>query len=247
MKTIFEHRSIRKYKSDPIPETTLEKILLAGTRASNTGNMQVYSMIVTTTAALREKLSPCHFGQPMVTQAPVVITFCADVRRFSQWCRLRGAEPQYDNFQWFVCGAIDAVLASQNVALEAEANGLGICYLGTTTYTADRIIDVLQLPTGVIPVTTLVVGYPAETPPLTNRLPLEGVVHRETYRDYTDADIEHIWAAREASDETKKLLEVNELPNLAQIFTLRRYKGTDNIAFSRVYLDVLKKQGFMNQ
>ncbi|MDR2936665.1 MAG: nitroreductase family protein [Rikenellaceae bacterium] len=247
MKTIFGHRSIRKYKSDPVSEATLEKILLAGTRASNTGNMQVYSIVVTTDAALREKLSPCHFGQPMVMQAPVVITFCADVRRFSQWCRLRGAEPEYDNFQWFVCGAIDAVLASQNVALEAEANGLGICFLGTTTYTADRIIDVLQLPTGVVPVTTLVLGYPDENPSLADRLPLAGIVHREIYRDYTDANIERIWEAREASDETKNLLEVNQLPNLAQIFTLRRYKGGDNIAFSRVYLNVLKRQGFMNQ
>lgn len=245
MDTIFSHRSIRKYKNDPIPQAVMNKILEAGVRASNTGNMQVYSMIVTTDEKIREELAPCHFNQPMVRQAPAIITFCADVHRFSQWCELRGAQPEYDNFLWFVNGAIDAVLASQNVALEAENQGLGICYLGTTTYTADRIIEILKLPEGVIPVTTLVVGYPDENPPLTDRLPLDGVVHRDTYKDYTPEDIGRIWQQRESSEETRKLLEVNELPNLARIFTERRYKGSDSLKFSEVYLNILKKQGFM--
>lgn len=71
-----------------------------------------------------------------------------------------GADPQYDNFVWFVNGAIDAILASQNVCLEAESEGLGICYLGTTTYNADRIAEVLALPEGVIPVTTVTMATP---------------------------------------------------------------------------------------
>ena len=163
-------------------EVLLQRILEAGTRASNTGNMQIYSIIVTTDPQIREQLSPCHFGQPMVTQAPIVLTFCVDVRRFSLWCRQRGADPQYDNFVWFVNGAIDAILASQNVCLEAESEGLGICYLGTTTYNADRIAEVLALPEGVIPVTTVTMGYPDKLPPPTDRLPLEGVIHREHAR-----------------------------------------------------------------
>lgn len=98
-----------------------------------------------------------------------------------------GATPQYDNFVWFVNGVIDTILVSENVCLAAESEGLGICYLGTTTYTADRIIEVLDLPQGVIPVTTVTMGYPDQMPPLTDRLPLEGVIHREKYKDYTPA------------------------------------------------------------
>ena len=70
-------------------------------------------------------------------------------------------------------------------ALAAEVHGLGICYLGTTLYNADRIIEILELPGNVIPVTTLVLGYPDESPGLTDRLPLEGFVHYEKYKDYT--------------------------------------------------------------
>ena len=179
--TILSHRSIRKYKSDAIEESVLARILEAGTRASTTGNMQVYSMIVTKDATLREKLWEAHFKQDMVKQAPVVVTFCADFNRFNKWCLQRKAIPGYDNFLSFTTAAIDAILVAQNVAIAAEDHKLGICYLGTTTYMADKIIDILSLPKAVVPITTLVIGYPDESPDLTDRLPLDAVVHNETY------------------------------------------------------------------
>ena len=208
--------------------------------------MQLYSLIVTRDKKLREKLAPLHFNQPMVTEAPCVITVCADVHRFSMWCRQRGAEPAYDNFAWFVTAAIDALLAAQNLCIEAEERGLGICYLGSTIYTAEEIARVLELPEGVIPITTIVVGYPDESPALTDRLPLEAVVHDETYHDYTPADIDRLWAEREASEETRQLIEENALPNLAKIFTLRRYVRKDNLAISKSYFALLQKMGFFN-
>ncbi len=83
---LFKHRSIRKFRSTPIPEDVLHEILEAASRASTCGNMQLYSLVVTRDAALRGRLAPCHFNQPMVTQAPCVVTVCADVHRFSMWC-----------------------------------------------------------------------------------------------------------------------------------------------------------------
>ncbi len=244
---IFNHRSIRKYKPDAIPGGVLEKILEAGSRASTTGNMQVYSMVVTRKTDIREKLWEAHFKQDMVLQAPVHITFCADFNRFNKWCRSRKADPGYDNFLSFFTAAIDALLASQNVALEAEAHGLGICYLGTATYMADRIIEILGLPGGVVPVAAIVLGYPDEEPGLTDRLPIEAVVHNDTYQNYTGEDIDRIYAEREASRLTRDLLEENQKETLAQVFTDNRYTRQDNIHFSRQFLEVIRRQGFMNQ
>jgi hypothetical protein len=159
---------------------------------------------------------------------------------------LRGANPEYDNFLWFLNAMTDALLASENLALEAEAHGLGICYLGTTLYTAPKISEILQIPDGVIPVMTVVAGYPADGEvPLTDRLPVGAVVHRDVYHDPSDAEIEGFWAEKEASKETAGLLEANGLPNLARIFTERRYKGEDNRAFSKVYFDELVNKGFL--
>jgi nitroreductase len=244
--TILNHRSIRKYTGDPVPDEILDYILEAGTRASTTGNMQAYSIVVTTDTALKEELAPCHFDQPMVKQAPVVLTFCADFNRFSKWCRLRDAEPGFDNFLSFFTAAIDALLVAQNVCVAAEDAGLGICYLGTTTYMADRIIEVLGLPAGVVPVTTVTLGYPDEHPGLTDRLPLEAVLHREKYRDYSDHDINRLYREKELINIYQEFVKENNKENLAQVFTDVRYKKDDNVLFSKSLLRVLERQGFMN-
>lgn len=245
-KLFGDHRSIRKYKSDAVPEEILNRILTAGSRASTTGNMQVYSIIVSTKKEIKDKLWQSHFKQKMVLEAPVILTFCADFNRFNKWCEFRQAVPGYDNFLSFLTAAIDALLAAQNVALAAEDEGLGICYLGTTTYMAEQIIDQLNLPKFVVPVTTLTLGYPDENPGLTDRLPLEGIIHYETYRDYSKEDIDRIYREKESLQQTIDLIKTNETETLAQIFTDKRYTKKDNIAFSRALLNVLEKQGFMN-
>lgn len=246
IETIFSHKSIRKYKNTPVGENVLNEILLAGTRASTTGNMQAYSIIVTRNKDMKEQLWPLHFKQDMVKEAPIVLTFCADFNRINIWCKNRKAVPGYDNFLSFTTAAIDALLASQNVALEAEAHGLGICYLGTTTYMAEKIIEVLDLPKGVVPITTLTVGYPDESPDLTDRLPLEAVVHYEKYKDYSATDIDNFYREKENLALTKQLLEENQKETLAQIFTDNRYTKMDNVLFSNKFLKVLEMQGFMN-
>lgn len=243
---LFKHRSIRKYRATPIPEEVLHEVLEAAARASTCGNMQLYSLVVTRDASLRAKLAPCHFNQPMVTQAPCLVTVCADIHRFSMWCEQRDADPAYDNFAWFLNASTDALLAAQNLCIEAELHGLGICILGTTLYTAGEISRILELPKGVIPLTTVVVGYPDESPELTDRLPLDAVVHYEKYTDYTSAEIDELWAEREESELTKQLLVQNGLPNLAQVFTQRRYVRNDNLSISKSYFALLEEKGFFN-
>ena len=98
MDILFEHRSIRKFKSESIDQELLNRIIKAGTRSSNTGNMQLYSVVVTKDPVQKELLAPLHFNQPMVKQAPVLLTICADIRRFNRWCEERDAEAGYNNF-----------------------------------------------------------------------------------------------------------------------------------------------------
>ena len=134
MGSLKQRKTIRKYQQKDIPVDLLNDLLETAFRASTVGNMQTYSVVVTRDADRKAKLAPAHFNQPMVTAAPVVLTFCIDLNRFSKWCRQRQAEPGYNNFEWFVTGAVDALLAAQTFCVAAEEKGLGICYLGTTTY-----------------------------------------------------------------------------------------------------------------
>jgi len=240
-----QHRTIRKYTDQKIEQQLLDRLLETACRASNTGNMQAYSIVVTTDEDLKKQLSPAHFNQPMVMQAPVVLTFCADFNRFSKWCKQRDAEPGYDNFQSFLATAIDAIIAAQTFCIAAESEGLGICYLGTATYNAQEIIDVLKLPELVVPVTTITVGYPADLPNQTDRLPLKAVIHQETYTDFTPESIDEIYSEKETCEFYKQFVLENNKTTLAQVFTDIRYSKKNNEFFSEKYLTVLKKQGFL--
>jgi nitroreductase len=244
---LLSRKTIRKYSADPVDEMLLHEILTKGCRASTTGNMQVYSIIITRDNIRKRELAPLHFNQKMVTDAPVVLTFCADFNRFSKWCLQRKAEPGYDNFLSFITAAIDALLVAQTVCIAAEAKGLGICYLGTTTYMAHKIIELLKIPKGVVPVATVTLGWPAEYPDQVDRLPLDAVIHNETYKNYSAEDIDRIYSEKEIRPDSQQFIKENKKETLAQVFTDVRYKKEDNITFSKILLQVLTDQGFMNQ
>lgn len=242
---INERRTIRKYTSQPVPNELLHKLLTESFRSSTMGGMQLYSVVVTRDAHRKALLSPAHFDQPMVKSAAVVLTFCADFHRASLWCEQRQALPGYDNLMSFYNASIDALLVAQSFSLLAEEAGLSICYLGTTTYNPQQIIDLLQLPELVFPVTTLTVGYPDECPEQTDRLPAEGLIHEETYHDYTPHDIDELYRQKEALEENRRFVEENGKATLAQVFTDIRYTKKDNEAMSANLLEVLKKQRFI--
>ena len=245
MKTIETRRSIRKYADKPVDEELLCRLLAQAERTQTMGNLQLYSVVVTRDAEMKRRLAPAHFNQPMVTAAPVVLTFCADTRRTTLWAENRQAVPGYDNFLSYQNAATDALLFCQTFCNLAEEEGLGCCFLGTTVYMPQLIIDTLKLPRLVMPVATITLGWPDEQPPLTDRLPLEAVVHHETYCDYTPERINHFYSAKEALPENKEFVAINHKQTLAQVYTDCRYTKKDNEAMSAGMIEALKKQGFM--
>ena len=238
------HRSVRKYMNQKIDNTLLNELLEAACRASTTGNMQLYSIVVTTDDEVKKQLSPCHFNQPSIMQAPVVLTFCADFNRFEKWCKQRSAEPGYDNFQSFFTAAIDTLLVAQNFCIAAESKGLGICYFGTTTYLTQQIIDVLNLPKKVVPITTITVGYPDGEAVRVDRLPLQAIVHENVYQDYSEETIDKLYAVKESLPENLKFIAENNKETLAQVFTDIRYTKANNERFSEMFWQAIKAQGF---
>ncbi|MGV8096787.1 MAG: nitroreductase family protein [Mangrovibacterium sp.] len=244
MDFLFQHRSIRQYKKDEISNDLLNRIIEAGTRASTTGNMQLYSVIVTREAGNKSRLAPLHFNQTAVIQAPVLLTVCADVNRFSKWCEFREADASSDHFLWLINAIIDAMLFAQNICVAAETQGLGICYMGTTLYNASEISEVLNLPAGVLPVTTITMGYPVTEPGLTDRLPLKAVIHHESYEDYSEECINELFHDKEALESSKHFVKENKKQNLAQVYTDIRYPRKDSIYFSEKLIEVIRKQGF---
>lgn len=245
MTSIVNRRTIRKYKKDDIPTEQLEALLFQASRAATMGNMQLYSVVVTRSEEMKEKLSPLHFNQPMVKNAPVLLTFCADFNRFTKWCEQRNANAGYDNFLSFVNAASDTLLYVQAFCTLAEEAGLGTCYLGTTLYNPQGIIDLLNLPKLTFPIATITIGYPDEQPEQPDRLPHLAYVHEESYRDYTPNQLDIIYYFKEQLEENINFVKVNNKENLAQVFTDCRYTRKDNEAMSEGLLKALKGQGFL--
>ncbi len=245
IESIKNRRTIRKYSTKKISKEKIFSILEISSRAATMGNMQLYSVIVTQDEQSKAALAPFHFNQPMVTSAPMVLTFCADFNRFSRWCEERNAKPGYDNFLSLLNAVSDTLLLTQNFCTLAEDEGLGTCYLGTTIYNAAEIIDTLHLPKLTLPVATITVGYPDETPEQPDRLPAEAFIHKETYQDYTPESINRLYEYKESLPENKHFVEINNKETLAQVFTDLRYTKDANEAISAKLLDTLRKQGFM--
>lgn len=245
MKNLTTRRTIRKYSNREVSQELLNRLMTEASRTQTMGNLQLYSVVVTRSEEKKKELAPAHFNQPMVTQAPVVLTICADFNRTSVWARNRKAEPGYNNFLSFINASIDALLYTQTLCNLMDEEGLGYCYLGTTVYMPQQIIDTLQLPQLVMPVATLTVGWPAEEPALSDRLPLESFVHNETYQDYSPQMIDAYYKYKEELEENRHFCEINQKETLAQIFTDIRYTKKDNEAMSAGLLEALKHQGFL--
>ena len=245
MESLNKRRSIRKYADKDVSDELLTRLLKEAERTQTMGNLQLYSVVVTRSEEKKRQLAPAHFNQPMVTGAPVVLTFCADFRRTSRWAEERKAVPGYDNFLSFINAASDALLYTQTFCNLADEEGLGYCYLGTTVYMPKQIIDVLELPRLVMPIATITLGWPDENPPLSDRLPIESIIHNETYQDYTPALIDRFYSEKESLPENKEFVKINNKETLAQIFTDIRYTKKDNEAMSAGFIEALRHQGFM--
>ncbi|MDD6784030.1 MAG: nitroreductase family protein [Prevotellaceae bacterium] len=240
-----KRRSIRKYSDKPIDNKLLKQLLTSAEQTQTMGNLQLYSVIITRDKSKKAALAPAHFNQPMATEAPVVLTFCADYNRSTQWCMQRRATPGYDNFLSFLNAAIDTLLYCQTFCNMAEQQGLGLCFLGTTIYNPQQIIDTLKLPRLVMPIATITLGWPDEEGSVSDRLPINAIIHNEEYQAYSPEDINRHYTPKEQLPENKHFVEINNMQTLAQVYTDLRYKPDDCRAMSKVLLNTLRNQGFL--
>ncbi len=249
------HVSIRSYKPEPIAQHIIDEVCadaIAG--GSSSGNLNSVSIVLTRDPERKKKLYALHYEQPMVLEAPLVVTFCADWFRTRQWLRARGARDNFNNLLGYHVAAFDAMIVAQNVCLGFEARGIGICYMGTTLHAMGEIADYLELPETCVPVTTIVAGYPNETPAKRDRLPAHALVHDEVYRIPSMQELDATYAAREvrgwerymSMPSIKKVIEENGITSLAQFYTSKvKYDPEVFARDSQALMATLKMKKFI--
>jgi FMN reductase (NADPH) len=186
LELIHRHASVRHYKPDPLPREMIEAIVRAAQRASTSSNLQTWSVIAVTDPARRERLAALCGDQKHIAEAPLFLAWCADLARLERVCELRGYIQVTRYVENFLIAALDAVIAAQTAALAAESMGLGICYIGAIRNNPGEVIELLKLPRLTFPVVGMTVGWPARSPRRKPRLPLEAMLHWETYNPNQD-------------------------------------------------------------
>ena len=244
IEVMLRHRSIRRFTEEPVGEALLREIVECGLRASNTGNMQLYSVIATREEPRRSQLLQLHYGQ--CATAPLLLTVCTDVHRYHRYCQVNQCDEPYGNLLWWSSALVDASLFAQNLGLAAEARGLGFCHLGTVMYNTAQIAALLECPEGVVPVITLALGHPAEEGRMSERIGPEGVLHSEVYHPHTDDDIRRIHAVRDTDPFNQEMVRQNGTRNYCEIFTTKRYPRQMNEEVSAKLEAFLRGSGMMS-
>jgi nitroreductase len=182
--TILAHRSVRAFLSDPLPEGTLERLVAAASSASTSSNLQTWSVVAVEDGARKTRLAELASGQKHIEQCPLYLVWCVDHSRL----HLAAQERQMvlsglDYLEPYIVGVVDAALAAQNAAIALESLGLGFVYIGAMRNHPEEVAATLGLPTHVMALFGMCVGYPDPTKPadIKPRLPQHAVLHREQY------------------------------------------------------------------
>lgn len=179
---MISHRSIRKFKPDPIANETLRVIIDCAQAASTSNSMQAYSVITIRDQELKEKVAKLSGNQKWIVECPVFLIWCADMYRIQH--SLKREYPDIEvtgSVEHLISATVDTSLAAQNAAIAAESLGLGLVYIGGIRNHIDQLSELLELPELVYPVFGMCLGYPDQTPIIRPRLPQELVVHENTY------------------------------------------------------------------
>jgi nitroreductase len=209
--------------------------------SSSSGNLNLISVVKTQDVARKERLFELHGGQPMVRQAPLVLTFCADSFRTREWLARRGARLGFADLVSWHNAAFDAMILAQTTALAFESHGLGICYMGTTLFSMRGIADFLELPLNVLPVTSLVVGWPDEMPSQRDRLPGTAWIHDERYQRPTGEEIDIRFAERERRGRARYM---ESEPAMAALWAEHGINSLAHYYTSRIKYDPDRFAGF---
>lgn len=196
---INRHGSLRHYKPDPIPREMIKVIVSAAQRAATSSNLQLYSVIAIQDPGKRAKLTELCGGQKHIREAPLFLTWCADLARLDRVCQIRGYTHLGEYVESFLTAVVDVTVAAQNATLAAQSLGLGCCYIGSLRNNPRQVIELLEIPKHVFPIYGMTIGWPVKPPMIRPRLPQEAILHWEKYNPDQDSALQEYDATMAAT------------------------------------------------
>ncbi len=183
LNSLRSHRSIRKFKPEPVPDELLNELLTAARQAPTSSNLQAYSIIVVKDQAKKKTLAHLCGDQPWVESCPVFLAICPDLHRLERVCQIRGYEINDRFIELFIVAVVDSALVAENILVGAEGLGLGVCMIGGVRNNPDQVSELLKLPEKVFPLMGMCLGYPDQAAIIKPRQLPEMVIHHEEYEE----------------------------------------------------------------
>ena len=244
LESLFKHKSIRKYKNQPLEDEKLGLIVKAAQAAPTWCNGEQVSIVVVKDQALKDKIKEICWGQTHVGTCAAFLVFCADFYRVSLAFEKAGKtkedfEKYMSNIDTLIIGSHDVGICLQNATVAAESMGLGTCHIGAIRNKPLEMVKLLNLPKYVIPLVGLTVGYPDDDPGLKPRLPPKAICFGEKY------STENAKAGLDEYDETFKKYLAERETNARDCNWSQRISDTyTSFEFKDDY-ELLKQQGFI--
>jgi len=168
LKVIKERRSVRRYRSDPIPEEVLLRVLDAARFSPSGKNLQPWKFIIVRNETLKRRLAEASLRQSFIAEAPVVVVACG----FPDRCYSRLGN-------YMKSWPVDVAIAVEHLMLQAQEEGLGTCWVGA--FEEGEVKSILNIPDGVKVLALTPLGYPDENPVPRGRKSLEEIVSYDSF------------------------------------------------------------------
>lgn len=200
---LLERTSLRRFSARPISPEDRLAILTAAAAAPTAGNQQLYTILDITDPALKERLSRTCDNQPFIARAAMVWVFLADFQKWYDAFQEAGCSPRRPGPGDLLLAVDDALIAAQNAVTAAHSLGIGSCYIGDVMEQCRVHRELLHLPEYVFPAAMVVFGYPepgAAPGHKPERLPLEGILQENVYRQLDGAQLRRLFARQTARE-----------------------------------------------
>jgi nitroreductase len=181
---LLAHRSVRAFRSAPLPPAALETLVSAAQSAPSSSNLQVWSVVAVEDPVRKAHLAELAGRQRHIVEAPLFLTWLIDLHRLTALAEERGgAHEGLSYLEMFLLGATDTAMAAQNALTALESLGLGAVYIGGIRNHPKEVAAALGLPPRVFPLVGMAVGWPDPKRPadVKPRLPQAAVLLREQY------------------------------------------------------------------
>ena len=231
IETILAHRSVRIFEDRPLSREQIETIVSCAQAGSTSSYVQAFSIIGVTDYEKKKQLAEIAGNQMYVADCGHLFVFCADLHRHEVIGEMEKTDviPSIESTEKFMVSVIDATIAAQNAALAAESMGLGICYIGGIRNDLNAVNEILDIPSRVIPLFGMVVGYPAKINQQKPRLPLEHIYSENGYQQ----------------NESEYINQLEDYNKTVQEYYIKRTNGKRNDTWTSQVAKTFEKQSRM--